>query len=199
MVIDLRHPRPRRRPPNPRPRRRGPPARFRRVPHRGAPRALDDPRKGEYLHIHGEAGKSARGADKAARILRSVENAFSPLLLLLITLILAITIVARLFGVASLRASNDYIRHLVLWIAFAGAMITTREKNHLSLSVGVERIPERIRRWVTGRHLLRFGGNLLGAGGERPLVHPHGFAPNAQVGRGSHGLPPSSCPWDMLS
>ena len=82
-------------------------------------------------------------------IIHAVENAFSPLLLLLITLILALTIVARLFGVASLRASNDYIRHLVLWIAFAGALITTREKNHLSLSVGVERIPERIRRWVT--------------------------------------------------
>jgi tripartite ATP-independent transporter DctM subunit len=82
-------------------------------------------------------------------ILHAAENAFSPLLLLLITLVLAITIVARLFGVASLRASNDYIRHLVLWIAFAGAMITTREKNHLSLSIGIERIPEKIRRWVT--------------------------------------------------
>ena len=83
------------------------------------------------------------------RVLHAAENAFTPLLLLLITLILAITIVARLFGVASLRASTDYIRHLVLWIAFAGAMITTREKNHLSLSVGVERIPEKVRRWVT--------------------------------------------------
>jgi C4-dicarboxylate transporter DctM subunit len=82
-------------------------------------------------------------------IFHAAENAFSPLLLLLITLVLAATIVARLFGVASLRASTDYIRHLVLWIAFAGAMITTREKNHLSLSVGVERIPEAIRRWVT--------------------------------------------------
>jgi C4-dicarboxylate transporter, DctM subunit len=82
------------------------------------------------------------------RVRRAVENTFSPVLLVLITLILAVTIVARLFGVSSLRASTDYIRHLVLWISFAGAMITTREKNHLSLSIGVERMPEDVRRWV---------------------------------------------------
>jgi C4-dicarboxylate transporter, DctM subunit len=82
------------------------------------------------------------------KILRATENTFSPILLVLITLILLITIVARLFGVSTIRASNDYIRYLVLWISFAGAMITTREKSHLSLSIGVENIPEAARRWV---------------------------------------------------
>ena len=82
------------------------------------------------------------------RVLLAAENTFSPVLLVLITLILAVTIVARLLGVSTLRASNDYIRHLVLWISFAGAMITTREKHHLSLSLGVERMSENLRRWV---------------------------------------------------
>ena len=72
------------------------------------------------------------------KALIGAENAFAPLLLMLITLILAFTIVARLFGVSELRASTDYVRHLVLWISFAGAMITTREKSHLSLSIGVD-------------------------------------------------------------
>jgi C4-dicarboxylate transporter, DctM subunit len=84
-----------------------------------------------------------RGAARAA------ENAFAPALLILITLILAMTIVARAIGFPTLRASNDYIRYLVLWISFAGAMITTREKSHLSLSIGIDRIPEKARLWVT--------------------------------------------------
>ncbi|MGA2975514.1 MAG: TRAP transporter large permease subunit [Spirochaetia bacterium] len=89
------------------------------------------------------------------RIIHALENAFSPTLLVLITLILALDIVARLFGVSSLRASTDYVRHLVLWIAFASALITTREKSHLSLSIGVERMPEAARRWVaTGTSLV---------------------------------------------
>ncbi|MGO9307845.1 MAG: TRAP transporter large permease subunit [Spirochaetia bacterium] len=83
------------------------------------------------------------------KVLHSVENTFSPVLLVLATLVLAADIVARLLGVSALRASTDYVRHLVLWITFAAAMITTRQKSHLSMSVGVERMPERIRRAVT--------------------------------------------------
>jgi C4-dicarboxylate transporter, DctM subunit len=80
--------------------------------------------------------------------LRRIENGFSAVLLGAVTILLLATIVARLFGVSAVRASNDYIRHLVLWISLAGAMITTREGRHLSLSVGVERIPDRARHWV---------------------------------------------------
>jgi tripartite ATP-independent transporter DctM subunit len=83
--------------------------------------------------------------ERPLKVLHSIENAFSPVLLLLATLILAADIVARLLGVSALRASTDYVRHLVLWISFAGAMITTREKSHLSMSVGVERMPESVK------------------------------------------------------
>ena len=87
--------------------------------------------------------------ERLLKVLHSVENTFTPVLLILATLILAADIVARLLGVSALRASTDYVRHLVLWISFAGAMITTREKSHLSMSVGVERMPERWRRATT--------------------------------------------------
>jgi len=86
--------------------------------------------------------------ERLLKVLHSAENAFSPVLLLLATLILAADIVARLLGVSALRASTDYVRHLVLWISFAGAMITTRERSHLSLSIGVERMPESVKRVV---------------------------------------------------
>jgi tripartite ATP-independent transporter DctM subunit len=86
--------------------------------------------------------------ERLLKVIHAIENSFSPVLLLLATLILAADIVARLLGVSALRASTDYVRHLVLWISFAGAMITTREKSHLSMSLGVERMPERMRRVV---------------------------------------------------
>jgi len=93
--------------------------------------------------------------ERLLRVLHAVENTFAPILLILATLILAIDIVARLLGVSSIRASTDYVRHLVLWIAFAGAMITTREKSHLSMSVGVDRLAEPVRRVVaTGTSLV---------------------------------------------
>ena len=87
--------------------------------------------------------------DRFLRVFHAIENSFAPLLLVAATLILAMDIVARLVGVSALRASTDYVRHLVLWISFAGAMITTREKSHLSMSVGVERLSEPVRRVVT--------------------------------------------------
>ena len=93
--------------------------------------------------------------ERLQSVLRSVENSFPPLLLILATLILAVDILARVLGVSSLRASTSYVRHLVLWIAFAGAMITTREKSHLSMSVGVDRMREGLRRAIaTGTSLI---------------------------------------------
>jgi tripartite ATP-independent transporter DctM subunit len=86
--------------------------------------------------------------ERLLKVVHAVENSFSPVLLVLATLILAADIVARLLGVSALRASTDYVRHLVLWISFAGAMITTREKSHLSMSLGVERMPGRMKRAV---------------------------------------------------
>jgi tripartite ATP-independent transporter DctM subunit len=82
------------------------------------------------------------------KVLRGVENSFTPFMLAVLTLLLAAGIVTRLIGVSEIRASTDYVRHLVLWIAFAGALITTREKSHLSLSIGVDRMPETARRVV---------------------------------------------------
>ena len=89
------------------------------------------------------------------KVVRGVENAFTPILLVVMTLILGAGIVTRLIGVPEIRASTEYVRHLVLWIAFAGALITTREKSHLSLTIGLDRMPPSARRMViTGTSLI---------------------------------------------
>ncbi|MBN2440179.1 MAG: TRAP transporter large permease subunit, partial [Spirochaetales bacterium] len=44
---------------------------------------------------------------------------------------------------------------LVLWAAFIGAMITTREKKHLSLSLGVDSIKKPYKKWIIiGTHFI---------------------------------------------
>lgn len=51
-----------------------------------------------------------------------------------------------------LKGSTPYIQHLTLWVGFLGAMIASREKRHLSLSTGADRLPPRLKRlagWLT--------------------------------------------------
>jgi C4-dicarboxylate transporter, DctM subunit len=66
-------------------------------------------------------------------------------LLGLTVLLPLVQVVARLFSIPGIRGSSDYIQHLVLWTAFAGGAITTREGQHLALTIGVQRFPERLR------------------------------------------------------
>ena len=116
------------------------------------------------------------------RVLRRAENAFTPLLLVVMTLVLAAGIVTRLLGVSEIRASTGYVRHLVLWIAFAGALITTREKSHLSLSIGVDRMPETARRVVvTGTSLIASAVCTAAAIASLSFILS-GFGPNDTVG-----------------
>jgi tripartite ATP-independent transporter DctM subunit len=122
----------------------------------------------------------ARG--RFLKIVHAGENAFSPILLVMVTLILAFAVVARLLGVPGIRASTDYVRQLVLWISFAGAMITTREKSHLSLSVGVEQMPERVRRWVvTGTSLVAAAVSTAQAAAALSFILA-GFDSGARIG-----------------
>jgi C4-dicarboxylate transporter DctM subunit len=51
----------------------------------------------------------------------------------------------RPFGFA-VPAGADYLKQLVLWLAFLGGLVATRERRHLSLST-VELFPDRIRRF----------------------------------------------------
>jgi C4-dicarboxylate transporter DctM subunit len=84
---------------------------------------------------------------KKSTILRLIEDYAAGAVLLIIVLILLIEIVLRRlsFGIP---AAADYIQHCVLWTAFLGAMITTREGKHLSLGIGIKLIREPYRRWI---------------------------------------------------
>ena len=66
------------------------------------------------------------------------ENNLAFLVLILIALVPTLEVIARGVFKTGIPSSARYIQHLILWIAFAGGMITSREGKHLSLSAGVE-------------------------------------------------------------
>jgi C4-dicarboxylate transporter DctM subunit len=83
-----------------------------------------------------------------ASIFIIIENTLAFILLLLVALIPILETLLRYFFSTGIPDVHVYLEHLVLWICFVGAMITSREGRHLSLSVGVERIEEPVKGWV---------------------------------------------------
>ncbi len=59
--------------------------------------------------------------------------------LFLLALLPAVEVILRKFFTTGIPSSSEYILHTVLWIAFVGGMITSRENRHLSLSLGLDK------------------------------------------------------------
>lgn len=70
--------------------------------------------------------------------LRFFENGISSIVLILLAGLPIAEVVLRKVFKTGIPGATNYIFHLVLWIAFVGGMITTREKQHLALSIGAD-------------------------------------------------------------
>lgn len=95
------------------------------------------------------AGGKPRSGPLRAGFVRA-ENLFSFLLFALLALMPFAGVIARLFRLAGIRSSADYIQHLVLWVAFLGGAITSREGKHLALTVGSEKAGPKLKRAIEG-------------------------------------------------
>ena len=76
---------------------------------------------------------TAPPASAAARFLRNVEHAFLIAALLAAAALPLADTLGRPFG-AHVPAGADYLRQVVLWLAFLGGLVATRERRHLTLS-----------------------------------------------------------------
>jgi C4-dicarboxylate transporter DctM subunit len=76
------------------------------------------------------------------------EDLLSVILMGLMAVLSLSPVLSRLFSVPDIRGSADYIRHLVLWVAFTGGAITSREGRHLALSFGYDALNAGARIWV---------------------------------------------------
>jgi len=94
-----------------------------------------DGEKGELHVLPGPVGRGLRHVEHALLIGALVGTALLPLA----------DTVGRPFDWA-VPAGADYLKQLVLWLAFLGGLVATRERRHLSLST-VELFPPRARRF----------------------------------------------------
>ncbi|OHD74357.1 MAG: hypothetical protein A2177_00960 [Spirochaetes bacterium RBG_13_68_11] len=114
--------------------------------------------------------------------LNRAENLVSFVLLALLALMPFIGVIARLLSLAGIRSSADYIQHLVLWVAFLGGAITSREGKHLALTVGSERTGPKLKRAIEGftGFLSAFICTILTLASASFVVI--GFDPGARIG-----------------
>ncbi len=85
---------------------------------------------------------------KARSFFQKSENVLSYVVLILLSLIPVSEVIVRKVFRTGIPGSNEYIIHLVLWITFLGGMITSREKRHLALSVGIDAVKEGVRKRI---------------------------------------------------
>jgi len=81
-------------------------------------------------------------------LLSRSEDLLSVVLIALMALLSLLPVLTRLFSVPGGRGSTDYIRHLVLWTAFTGGAITSRQGRHLALSFGYDALGDNAKSWV---------------------------------------------------
>jgi len=93
-------------------------------------------------------GPSLPAPASRAGILSRSEDLLSVVLIGLMAVLSLLPVLTRLFSVPGIRGSADYIRQLVLWTAFTGGLITSREGRHLALSFGYDSFGENAKTWV---------------------------------------------------
>ncbi len=73
-------------------------------------------------------------------LLARVEDGAVTTALFLLALLPVANVIVRLVGSGGLAASTEYVRHLTLWVALLGGIVTTRRGAHLALSSGLHRL-----------------------------------------------------------
>jgi tripartite ATP-independent transporter DctM subunit len=94
----------------------------------------------------------------ALRGVRRIEDGLTAAALLLMALLPIGEFLLRLLFKTGIPDSAVYVQNLTLWVGFLGAMVAARERQHLNLSVAVDRFPER------GRHVAQTATAAISAG-----------------------------------
>lgn len=77
-----------------------------------------------------------------------IEDIVSYVIVILLAAIPALEVLMRLIFHTGLPGSSEYMHHLVIWTTFLGGMITSREGNHLALTVGVNALGPEAQRFA---------------------------------------------------
>ena len=94
------------------------------------------------MAAHAPVAAHTPGSVPPGPLLARLENGtVTAALVLLAALPTAAALLRVLFG-GGLAASGEYVRHLTLWVALLGGVVTTRQKSHLALSSGLHQLAD---------------------------------------------------------
>ena len=82
------------------------------------------------------------------RFLSRIESAALISVLAIMVLMAFLQVILRNFFSYSILWGDTFLRHLVLWVAFFGASLATREKKHINVDVFSQLLSPGKRRWV---------------------------------------------------
>jgi len=82
------------------------------------------------------------------KIFHFTEDILSSLSLVLTALFPVLEVIARGVFHTGVYSSAEYVKHLVIFVTFLGAMITSREDRHLCFAVGIEHVSPPWKEWI---------------------------------------------------
>ncbi len=85
---------------------------------------------------------------KLHRLLNTLETIFLAGLFLSLIIISVLQIIMRNLLDSGLLWADDYMRVVVLWLALIGAMVASRQTEHINIDVLNNKLPEAYLRWI---------------------------------------------------
>jgi len=86
---------------------------------------------------------------RVATLARSAENHLAVAALLGLSFLPVLELFLRTFFKTGIPGSSNYIQNITLWVGFLGAMVASREGQHLNLSTGLVNLPSPLRKVVS--------------------------------------------------
>jgi tripartite ATP-independent transporter DctM subunit len=89
-------------------------------------------------------------AGSAPRVWSRIEDGLSSAALLTMAALPVLEMISRALFNTGIPGSFGYVQHLTLWVAFLGAMLASRGKQHIMLSAGLRALPPKIKAVTDG-------------------------------------------------
>ena len=100
------------------------------------------------------AENTMKPLNKLLNHIHLVENTFLCLLVITMLLLAVMQIVLRNAFDSGLLWAESFVRILVLWIAMVGAMVASRDNNHIKIDILNHYLPRQVRHFTQGLVLL---------------------------------------------
>lgn len=78
------------------------------------------------------------------KIIRSTEEAFVGITLIIVTFVLFLNVILRYFFSANTTWAEEFIRYAIIWITFIGSAICFRKGKHVGVELLVDALPSKL-------------------------------------------------------